>query len=99
MGVKLLADLQAKGFTLAVVGDGLKVSPASRLTPAMRDAIKANKPALVKQLTPMTAADEAKICRTIERDQGLRAGSLQLYAREDLPAGREFQGLRRGRPC
>ncbi|QIK38103.1 hypothetical protein GWK36_09015 [Caldichromatium japonicum] len=43
----LLADLRAAGFDLLPDGDLLIVSPASRLTPAQREAIRAHKPGLL----------------------------------------------------
>jgi hypothetical protein len=47
---QLLADLTRQGFTLAAEGGGIKVTPASRLTPALREAILAHKPDLLAGL-------------------------------------------------
>jgi hypothetical protein len=47
---ELLADLTRDGFTLVREGEGIRVSPVSRLTPAARRAIAAHKPALLALL-------------------------------------------------
>jgi hypothetical protein len=47
---ELLADLARDGFTLVPEGEGIRVSPVSRLTPARRRAIAAHKPALLALL-------------------------------------------------
>lgn len=44
---QLLLDLQDQGFTLTVRGDTLVVSPGSRLTPELCNAIREHKPALL----------------------------------------------------
>ena len=46
----LLADLTRQGFTFAPDGDGIRVTPASRLTAEQREAIRAHKPALLALL-------------------------------------------------
>jgi DNA polymerase bacteriophage-type len=51
MSASLLTDLLSRGFTLTAEPDGrLGVAPASRLTDVDRQAIKANKPALLAAL-------------------------------------------------
>jgi hypothetical protein len=47
---ELLADLIRQGFTLTPEGEGIRVTPASRLTPAARQAIADHKPALLALL-------------------------------------------------
>jgi hypothetical protein len=41
----LVADLRGRGFALTVAAGSLRVSPASTLTPADREAIRADLPA------------------------------------------------------
>jgi hypothetical protein len=47
---ELLADLTRQGFTLARAGEGIRVTPTSRLTAEQRRAIVAHKPALLALL-------------------------------------------------
>jgi hypothetical protein len=54
---QLLADLQEKGFALAVEGNGIRVTPATRLTPELRQAIRAAKAQLLALLPPPSAPD------------------------------------------
>ena len=54
---EILHTLSDQGFTLAVEGDRLTVSPSSRLTDPMRAEIRAHKPELVALLTQ--AANDA----------------------------------------
>lgn len=58
---KQVADtLQAEGLSLALTEDNaLKVAPACKLTPALRDLIRTNKPALVAWLITPAANDPA----------------------------------------
>ena len=51
----ILVQLTADGFNVAIDGDGLSVTPASRLSPETRALIRQHKPALVDLLT--TAAN------------------------------------------
>jgi hypothetical protein len=44
---ELLADLAGRGFVLAREGDGIRVTPASRLTDADRKLIRDHKPELL----------------------------------------------------
>jgi len=54
-GVAVLADLGRAGITVTAQGTNLVVWPASRLTPATREAIRANKLALLDALTEAAA--------------------------------------------
>jgi hypothetical protein len=47
---ELLDDLACRGFTLAREGDGIRLTPATRLTVDLRQAIAAHKPALLALL-------------------------------------------------
>jgi len=47
----LLEGMAARGFAVSLEGEHLAVSPKSRLTPKMRDALKAHKPELVSLLS------------------------------------------------
>jgi hypothetical protein len=49
----LLADLTRQGFTLTVEGEGIRVTPRSRLTAGQREAILAHKPALLGLICPL----------------------------------------------
>jgi len=46
----LLEGMAARGFAVSLEGEHLAVSPKSRLTPKIRDALKAHKPELVSLL-------------------------------------------------
>jgi len=48
--IDLLADLARQGFSLIPEGDGIRVTPASRLTGELRQAVMSHKPALLAQL-------------------------------------------------
>jgi TubC N-terminal docking domain len=52
----LLVELDRQGFTLAVEGDGIRVTPASRLTVELRDRIRRHKPDLLLLLSPEVKA-------------------------------------------
>lgn len=72
---EILHTLTDQGFTLAVDGDRLTVSPSSRLTDPMRAAIRQHKPEIVALLAandaavpdppPLTADDQAAIQESI----------------------------------
>ncbi len=47
---RLLEGMVARGFAVSLEGEHLAVSPKSRLTPKIRDALKAHKPELVSLL-------------------------------------------------
>jgi hypothetical protein len=57
---KLLADLQEKGFALAPEGDGIWVTPSSRLTAELRQAIRAAKADLRALLSPTLPSKDRK---------------------------------------
>ena len=46
----LLEDLQGRGFTLARVGDRIRITPAGRLTAELRDLIRRHKVAILAAL-------------------------------------------------
>jgi hypothetical protein len=48
----LLRDLQAQGFELAVKEDRLRIRPADRLTPALRDLLARRKAEILALLAP-----------------------------------------------
>lgn len=48
--VELLTDLRRRGFTLTPEGDRLRISPGSRLTPELRQAILGRKRELLALL-------------------------------------------------
>jgi hypothetical protein len=48
----LVQQLKADGFTLTVNGQNLKVSPSNKLTDALRKVIRANKAAIIAELSP-----------------------------------------------
>jgi hypothetical protein len=49
-GAELLDRLSRQGFTLAAEGRGIRVTPASRLSPVLRDAIRAYRDDLLSVL-------------------------------------------------
>lgn len=51
----LFDRLQAEGFDLQADGDRLRVRPADRVTPELRDALARAKPALLDRLRPVPA--------------------------------------------
>lgn len=51
VAVPILHRLLAAGFELAVVDDRLRVRPADRITPALRDELTARKPELLAVLS------------------------------------------------
>lgn len=66
----LVQHLRDAGLTLAVDGDRLTVTPRERLTDDMREAIKANKAALLQALAvPQFRPDATQFARTREDDQ------------------------------
>jgi hypothetical protein len=56
----LLDDLTRQGFVLAREGAGIRVSPASRLTPELRTAIRANRADLLRLLAGRGPAAEGR---------------------------------------
>ena len=50
----LMQRLRAAGFELTAKGDRLRIRPADRVTPALRDQIAQHKPALLSALAPIT---------------------------------------------
>jgi len=50
----LLQQLRRDGFQLCVDGDRLRIRPAERLTPALRDALARCKPELLALLAPVS---------------------------------------------
>jgi hypothetical protein len=59
----LLAGLTRQGFTFAPEGDGIRVTPASRLTEADRQAIRANKAELLAMLVSVPTAATPPLAR------------------------------------
>lgn len=50
----LLAQLRGEGFEICVEGDRLRIRPADRLTPALREALARRKPEFLALLAPVT---------------------------------------------
>jgi hypothetical protein len=44
---ELLSELRYQGFTISPKGDAVRVSPATRLTPELRERIRRHKPGLL----------------------------------------------------
>jgi hypothetical protein len=59
----LLAELDAAGFALAVAGDRLTVSPASKLNPGQREGIVRWKADLIALLAEREALDREVLAR------------------------------------
>jgi hypothetical protein len=75
---ELLNELRRRGFSLAPEGAGIRIRPASRLPPDLRNEILVHKPGLRSLLQSAEAQADAALCRIIEHDQGLSAGSIVL---------------------
>jgi hypothetical protein len=91
---ELLADLDRQGFTLAPEGDGIRVTPASRLTGELRHAIRAHRPALLGLLAtaqvpaPAFAWDQAEADRLLADLRGRLARVEAAVAAGEAPAVR-----------
>jgi hypothetical protein len=76
---ELLVELNRQGFILTVEGDGIRVTPAGRLTAELRQAILGHKPALLALLAtrqgPAPAWDQAEAERLLAE---LREGLARL---------------------
>lgn len=59
----LVAALRARGFSLRVDAGSLRVTPKSSLTPSDRIAIRAELPALIKDLSPGEPWDQTEANR------------------------------------
>ena len=83
----ILAQMIRDGFTLTPEGQRIRVKPASLLAPDLKHAIQERRSQLLTILRRPawnpTPEEEAKICRWIEKDKGLPAGSLRLYTPEE----------------
>src|SRR5947209_3724969 len=55
MAARLLEDLQARGLTVSLDGAHLRVAPAARLTPELREVILAHKAELMAALRQAAA--------------------------------------------
>jgi hypothetical protein len=82
----LLADLTRQGFTLAPEGGGICVTPASRLTAELREAIGAHKPALLALLggperAAATAHKHEQLCGPAGGGSVVISGQTYPYAR------------------
>jgi hypothetical protein len=75
---ELLTELARLGITLAAEGNGIRVRPASRLPGTLRCEVLARKAELLDLLRQREA--DRLVCRAIETDLGLPAGSLELWA-------------------
>lgn len=64
----LLAELWSNGVSITLADDGVNlVAPAGCLTPAQREFIKANKPALIEFLMQASATTDAVIAAAMHR--------------------------------
>ena len=83
----LLLDLRRQGFSLIPEGGGIRIKPASSVTPDLRQAVREQRTGLLVLLQrprwDPTPEEEAKICSWIEKDKGLPAGTIRLYTPED----------------
>ncbi|MGB9670678.1 MAG: hypothetical protein ACPLXR_05955 [Halothiobacillaceae bacterium] len=78
----LLADLRAAGFALHPDGDRLIVSPASKLTPAQREAIREHKPGLLACLWAETLKEHfEERAAILEFDGGIPREEAEAAAR------------------
>jgi hypothetical protein len=75
---ELLAELKRQGFVVAAAEGGLRVAPASRLSPELREQLRAYKAELLVLLTGEQAAVPAEMERIL---QGLRQ-QLALLERD-----------------
>ena len=84
----LLTQLIRDGFTLTREAEGIRVKPASSLTPSQRQAIRERRRELLELVPRMpwspTPEEEAALCRMIEKDQGWPAGSVRLYTPKEF---------------
>ncbi len=66
--VELLASLHQRGFAVAVGdGDAIVLSPKARVTPELREAIKANKTDLLQLLRPESFDDPRGALKRLEK--------------------------------
>lgn len=84
----LLAELWADGVSITLAPDGTNLAaPAGRLTPAQREFIKANKPALIDFLVQARATTEAVIAAAMKRsDQFNDSAASREQMRLDVMA-------------
>jgi hypothetical protein len=88
---ELLADLTREGFSLVPEGDGIRVTPVSRLTPTARQAIAAHKPALLALLAapprgmPTFVWDQAEAERLLGEVRGAIARVEAAVAAGEAP--------------
>jgi hypothetical protein len=57
---RLLEELRCGGFSIAVEGNGVRLSPASRLTPELRQAIRVHKAELIALLANPTVGNRTE---------------------------------------
>jgi hypothetical protein len=90
----LLADLTRQGFTLAREGEGIRVTPVSRLAAEQRRAVVAHKPALLALLAAPGGAsgafawDQAEADRLLVRLRDVLARVEAAVAAGNAPAVR-----------
>ncbi len=58
----LLNDLKERGFELQILNNNLMVSPASKVTPVIREAVRGNGAQLMRLLSADAARDDMKRC-------------------------------------
>jgi len=77
--LRLLAQLRAEGFTLEAGPDGLRVSPAEAITPALREVFTAHKGELLAAL-----ADEASVRAMLAEMRPFLNKRLRALSDDDL---------------
>lgn len=80
MGAAILDTLRAAGLTVIADGDRLVVTPASAITPELRQIIRDNKPVILDAL-----ADDRRHCSTCQNLSGTRCRATGFYVMDDLP--------------
>jgi hypothetical protein len=90
--VELLDDLTRRGFSMAREGDGIRVTPASRLTADVRQEVRAHRAELLALLAgrqePAFAWDQAEADHLLAQMRGALARAEAATAAGEVPAVR-----------
>lgn len=78
--MSVLDTLRASGLTVTADGDRLIVTPASAITPELRQIIRDNKPVILDAL-----ADDRRHCRQCQNLNGTRCRVRGFHVMDDLP--------------
>ena len=76
---RLLAQLRAEGFTLEAGPDGLRVSPADAITPALREVLSTRKGEILTAL-----GDEASVRAMLAEMRPFLSKRLRALSDDDL---------------